>query len=163
MLQEFMMRVIKLPGRNACWLWIGPRGKRRNKNYGYCTLIKGQIQAHRVAHILFKGLIPEGLQVLHSCDNPPCVRPKHLRAGTAQDNVDDREKRGRARHYSGEKHGRAKLTWGMVRKIRKDYTPGLKPRPNILTTGSVRFLAQKYGTGETTIRHILNGDTWIEN
>ena len=161
--QKFMARVLKLRGRNACWLWTGPRGKRPNKNYGLCHLIKGQMQAHRVSYILFKGPIPAGLQVLHSCDNPPCVRPKHIRAGTAQDNVDDREKRGRAHHHSGEKHGRAKLTWDLVRKIRRDCITGLKPINSVLVINSVRFLTQKYGVGESTIRHLLKGDTWKES
>lgn len=161
-LEKFMSRVF-LPGeKDGCWLWMGPRGKRRNKNYGYCYLLKPEQQAHRVSYVLFKGPIPEGAQILHKCDNPPCVNPKHLRAGTPQDNVNDRIKRGRSRHPAREKHGRAKLTEEQVAKIRSSYKPS---KPVYLAKGEVRkgsfqFLANKYGVSKRTIRLILLNEIW---
>lgn len=157
-----MSRVF-LPGeKDGCWLWMGPRGKRKNKNYDHCHLLKNEQLAHRVSYTLFKGLIPAGAQILHGCDNPPCVNPKHLRAGTAQDNVDDREKRGRSRHPSGVAHGRAKLTEKQIAKIRASYIPGLKPIKGI-QTGSQQFLANKYGVTKRAIRLILRNISYRKN
>lgn len=55
--------------------------------------------------------------MLHSCDNPPCVNPAHLRLGDAEDNANDREGRNRGRDSRGEKSGKAKLTEDQVRQI----------------------------------------------
>jgi hypothetical protein len=52
---------------------------------------------HRKTYEDFNGPIPEGMLVLHSCDNPPCYNPEHLRVGTYSDNAQDREDRGRGR------------------------------------------------------------------
>jgi hypothetical protein len=52
-------------------------------------------RAHRVAYALFVGPIPEGMSILHSCDNPPCVNPEHLGPGTRGQNNKDRDLRGR--------------------------------------------------------------------
>lgn len=82
----------------GCWEW------RANKVRGYGRFSHGGRMwlAHRVAHAELIGPIPDGLDVLHSCDNPPCVNPAHLRAGTDQDNMRDQLSRGR--------HGNIKKT-----------------------------------------------------
>lgn len=161
--EKFMSRVSLPADPNGCWLWMGPRGKRKNKNYGYCHLMKPEQQAHRVSYMIFKGLIPDGAQILHKCDNPPCVNPKHLRAGTAQDNVNDREKRGRSRHPKGIEHGRAKLTENQVKKIRASYVPcakGVCFGKGEIQKGSFQFLANKYGVSKRTIRLIILNEIW---
>lgn len=53
--------------------------------------------AHRVAYEIANGPIPDDLWVLHSCDNPPCCNPSHLRVGTYKDNVRDRVERDRSK------------------------------------------------------------------
>ncbi len=73
---------------------------------------------HRIAWEEANGPIPEGLHVLHSCDNPPCCNVGHLFLGTAQDNADDKVAKGR--QLQGERHPGAKLTWGQVEAIRSD-------------------------------------------
>ena len=156
------MTHVQLPTTDdGCWVWTGARHKRKNKNYGICNFaaIKDK-DAHRVSYRLFKGLIPKEKHILHSCDNPPCVRPDHLRIGTPQDNVDDRENRGRSRHASGEKHGRAKLTWREIKEIRAAYVPG-KPtyKPQI---NSQNYLARKYNVTKHLIKLIIHRQIWIK-
>ena len=83
-------------------------GARGGRTYG----------SHRIAYELTKGTIPEGLFVMHSCDNPACLNPDHLSVGTAQDNAIDRERKNRGRDSSGENNPKAKLTEGDVASIR---------------------------------------------
>lgn len=78
---------------DGCWEWTGSK---RGNGYG-CLAVGGrQVGAHRVAWETQNGPIPEGLFVLHKCDNPPCVRPDHLFLGTAKDNAMDMARKGRA-------------------------------------------------------------------
>lgn len=159
-IEKFMTSVSKPNGEEGCWIWTGYLGKRRNKNYGYFHLIKGECLAHRASYMLFKGPIPEKLQILHNCDNPPCVNPNHLYAGTAQDNVDDREKRGRSKHAIKESHGRAKLTEENVKEIRSTYIPNLSAGRGGLKINSQQYFANKYGVTKRVIRLILRNETW---
>jgi hypothetical protein len=71
---------------------------RTSKGYGSLRSQGKTVYAHRVMYELVYGPIPDGAYVLHSCDNPPCVNPVHLRAGSAKDNVDDMVSRGRAKN-----------------------------------------------------------------
>lgn len=88
---------------NDCWLWLG--GVLAN-TMGYGQIgIGGRrdrktLLAHRVSYELFIGPIPSGLQVLHECDNPPCVRPRHLFLGTQLDNMKDMMNKGRGRYVN---------------------------------------------------------------
>lgn len=76
----------------GCWEWNGSRLK---TGYGRVAHQHKVLGAHRVAHEVWIGPIPEGLQVNHHCDNPPCINPEHLYAGTAQENMQDKVNRGR--------------------------------------------------------------------
>jgi hypothetical protein len=78
----------------GCWLWTGGF----KNDYGEFKWNGKIVAAHRVAWILTFGQIPNGLHVLHHCDNPPCVRPDpehHLFLGTHQDNMADASSKGR--------------------------------------------------------------------
>jgi hypothetical protein len=78
---------------DECWEWIGARGP---QGYGmFQVKIRMARRAHRISYELAHGPIPEGMQVLHRCDNPPCVNPAHLRLGTARDNTYDMLAKGR--------------------------------------------------------------------
>jgi hypothetical protein len=94
---------------DECWEWEGPR---RGRGYGAINEggSKGRtLVATHVAWELATGSpVPTGLIVLHSCDNPPCVNPAHLRVGTHADNSADRVTRGR--HVRGAAHPRSRLS-----------------------------------------------------
>jgi hypothetical protein len=90
----------KVDRSGECWLWTGHR---TSKGYGQSWDATEQriTTAHRMAYRLAVGPIADGLQVLHRCDNPPCVRPDHLFVGTPQRNMDDKADKGRSRWHSG--------------------------------------------------------------
>lgn len=76
-----------------CWEW---QAATNNIGYGMFRWETGIMRtAHRVSYELFKGLIPKGMIVCHTCDNPKCVNPDHLWIGTNKDNYDDMVRKGR--------------------------------------------------------------------
>lgn len=79
-------------GQNDCWFWTGRIG---NTGYGKIKINGLIVGAHRVSWELHNGRIPDGLFVLHSCDNKACVNPAHLRVGTHDDNMRDCSERKR--------------------------------------------------------------------
>ena len=80
------------PGVNGCVEWTGHVDR---KGYGRVSIEGRQVFAHRVAWELAHGPIPDGLCVLHHCDNPPCCNPAHLFLGTIRDNNLDMSAKGR--------------------------------------------------------------------
>lgn len=92
---RFMGRVNKT---NNCWNWTGGTDSSGYGSFGY----KGKtIASHRISYELFIGQIPDGLHILHKCDNRKCVNPEHLWVGTNNDNVQDRVKKGRSKKGRG--------------------------------------------------------------
>lgn len=74
-----------------CWLWEGSQ----TKGYGNIKIDGQNEGVHRVAFALLVAVVPEGMYVLHKCDNPVCVNPEHLFLGTQLDNVQDAMEKGR--------------------------------------------------------------------
>ena len=133
---------------SGCWLWLmgtlrGGYGQFYDREYRKYRI------AHRVSYEVHKGPIPNGLDILHSCDTPSCINPDHLRVGTHQENMNDSKRKGRMgiNHSRGESHYLSKLTEEAVREIRS-------------TTGQTTALANKYGVSRTSIKLARRGRTW---
>jgi plasmid maintenance system antidote protein VapI len=136
----------KVDTSGDCWLWTGARNR---TGYGTFLIRTGvTAKANRLAWELTNGPIPDGLSVLHTCDQPACCRVEHLYLGTQQDNMRDMVTRGRSGR--GEKH-RHKLTAAQVLEIRSRYAAG--------GTSHIK-LAREYGVAYPTISHLLTGRTW---
>lgn len=88
----FWAMVVKTEG---CWEWTGAKFK---TGYGAVNIGHRIVTTHRRSWELTNGPIPEGLFVLHHCDNRPCVRPDHLFLGTHQDNMTDMVSKGRQKN-----------------------------------------------------------------
>lgn len=132
----------------GCWEWAG---RRDDRGYGQLGIQGRSFRAHRVFFERFKGPIPEGLCVLHHCDNPPCVNPDHLYAGTQLDNARDRISRKRNAVQSRSANSNAKLTERQVCEIRSRFTG---------SWGEKSRLAREYGVGFTAIADIIAGRSW---
>lgn len=93
----------------GCWIWLASKGNSGNKQYGHFTMDGKTHRAHRAAWLLYNGEIPEGMQVLHSCDIGICVNPAHLRLGTHEENM--REMVARGRHSNGSHNAKGYSHW----------------------------------------------------
>lgn len=134
-----------------CWLWQGAqRGGNPGARYGaFDHPVKS---AHRFAYEDIVGPIPEGMMVLHNCDNSLCVNPEHLCLGTAKQNMIDRSLRGRTNHPRGQEWVSAKLSDEQVRLIRQDWLSGQFTQ---------KQLAEKQGLlSQATISLIVNKKRW---
>ncbi|WP_292502878.1 HNH endonuclease [Mesorhizobium sp.] len=150
---RFWSKVTVTPINEQCWQWNGAVNGNGYGNFRIPEYGRGTVPAHRVAYMLCVGSMPaDGLVVRHNCDNPLCVNPNHLEAGTQADNMDDMTKRGRrvGRGLAGESNGSAKLTASEVATIR-----------NLISDGSTNVAIGRYfGVHHATISAIRRGVTW---
>ena len=148
-LAERLMRRVAVSGN--CWEWTG--GGRAGRGYGLIQEGgKGSrmLLTHRVSYEIHCGPIPSGLVVMHTCDNPACVNPGHLKLGTQADNAQDMITKGRHARQApkGEDHGKAKLTEDWVRYIRAHPERGHKE------------IADEIGVSPNAVRGVRIGRTW---
>lgn len=97
--EKFDERVFYSP--DGCWYWTGDvytGWKNNDGKRARLKINKRQTSASRIAYQLYKGPIPEGLFVCHTCDNPLCVNPDHLWVGTSGDNMRDMVRKNRNRN-----------------------------------------------------------------
>lgn len=151
--KERLLEHIVVNNVTGCWEWVGCK----RRGYGHTIIgsrkdgTRKTIAAHRLSYLIFHGEIPAGMEVCHKCDNPSCINPEHLFAGTRQDNVDDRERKGRNIVKVGEEQRRAKLTKKAVKDARWEHA---------YHGTSFQKLADRYGVSKRTIMNAINGVTW---
>jgi hypothetical protein len=138
-------------GASECWYWTG-----HIDDLGYGTNAArhlGEVKAHRFAYRLFKGEIPPGQIVMHSCDVRSCVNAAHLSLGTQQENIADMNRKGRGKPpspRSGEANPRSKLTYAAVGEIRA-----------LVASGAAQIeLAHRYQVSPMTISRAVRGESW---
>jgi len=137
---------------DGCWEWTGSRDR-----YGLFRVGKKIKKAHRSAWEMENGPIPDGLFVLHRCDNPPCVRPDHLFLGTQTDNMQDAATKQRRRYrtgprpeYRGTLTPAHKLSEADVVRIRELSERGW----------TLRRLALEFHVGQTAIFKVVHRQSW---
>lgn len=143
--QRFWAKVNIIDDDDSCWEWLASYFDNGYGRFGNSSYI--EVKASRWAWHLTYGPIPDGMQVLHKCDNKKCVRPSHLFLGTNQDNMDDMVKKGRQWHARGEKQGQSKLTESQVKDIRNSKL-------------TLRELSEIYGVSKGQLSRIRNGSRW---
>ena len=144
-IEIFWSRVDRSGGDKSCWNWTASR---KPAGYGHMSWNGRENGTHRISWELAHGAIPDGLFVLHACDNPRCVNPAHLFLGTHQDNVTDMMRKGRSVNLRGEQHGNCKLSDAQVAEIRRRYEAG---------DTSCRKLAAEFEVAPSNINKIVLG------
>ncbi len=145
--RKFHERIHRTDNPDDCWEWTGTG---RVDGYGQVTWEHRKYGCHRVAWELAFGDIPEGMNVLHKCDNPPCCNPAHLFLGTAEDNNRDRSMKGRTVSRPGELHHGAKLTQSDVIEIRRLAAAGV----------SVGELMTRFPVKRAQMYRVIKADRW---
>lgn len=148
-LADRFWRKVEKGKKFECWEWLGWQTPA-----GYGSIQRGgknspTLLAHRVCYEIHNGKIPDGLFVMHSCDNPSCVNPSHLSLGTPKDNTGDMINKGRHNFVAplGTENGKSILTPDLVRYIRKS------PKNNA-------ELGREIGVSINAVRAVRIGRTW---
>lgn len=135
--------------RAGCLEWTGTKNA---KGYGKFGIDGQMVYAHRIVWELHMGPIPVGLQVMHWCDNPPCVWLPHLSLGTAKENIQQARDRGRRASTRGEDHAQSRLTWDQVDEIRRLW------KTNVATQAE---LSRRFAIHNSAICRIVHEESWI--
>lgn len=148
---------VEVTGPGACWHWRASQGARGHGRYRFPEF---ETQASRIAWALAHGRPPApDLQVLHTCDNPPCCNPAHLYEGTHADNMRDMAERGRSTRgrqrpagecVRGVRHGHARLSEDDVRRMRAMSAGGV----------SYRELARLFNVTTSNVGMVVKRRTW---
>jgi len=144
------MRKVVVNEMTGCWEWVGAQHKPPPENYGRVGFRSRLYRTHRFSYMIHVGPIPVGLWVLHRCDNPPCVNPAHLFLGTSDENIADRDRKGRQRVPKGEDNPHAALTNDQAAEIREKLAAGRR----------CSELATEYGVSFGVINSIKRGKTY---
>lgn len=144
-LEEKLMAQLYIQ-RDGCWIYTGG-----HDGYGYGFMCRNR--THVISFECFKGNVPIGMYVCHSCDEPACFNPDHLYLGTHYDNIQDMWKSGRGvmPDRVGSNNGAAWLNEKLVVEIRELYATGDYTQTE---------LGRKYSVDNTTIYKIVHRKLW---
>lgn len=142
-IDQKMAKYVERLDKDECWIYSGYKNK---AGYGKIGTSGGKNEyAHRVMYRLEKGEIPEGMVVMHACDNPSCCNPNHLNLGTTKDNVQDMVRKGR--HVSISKASKSMFSDEVIDSIRSEYTGEKEDKFR---------LSIKYNCSPQTIINVVN-------
>jgi hypothetical protein len=164
-LAKFIAQAGEPKTAGECWPWTAGKNP---AGYGVVYIGASHLKGRKSMPVLATRLswtfanrktIAKGLLICHHCDNPQCINPHHLYAGTPKDNVHDAINRGRLNPYDiaqcpkakGEASGKSKLTEAQVVEIRARYAAGGIP---------MKDLAAEFSVCRHTILGVLNGRVW---
>lgn len=142
--ERFWSKVAITANSEKCWEWQGGTG---DKGYGVADRNTKRWLAHRLAWFYFYGTMPKHI-LLHSCDNPPCVNPHHLREGTPAENSADMVARNRS--CRGSRHPNAVL----------DESKAAQIKILLAQKVPVSIIARKLQIAKSTIFNIKSGASW---
>lgn len=142
--RDYLWASVSMVNSADCWLFQGPLS---DSGYPRVWIKDVEYVGTRIAYLDFYGEQPGEMQVCHSCDTPTCMNPRHFFLGTHDDNMADRQIKGR--QYRGARHHLAKLSEDQVREIL-----------DLEGTKSSSEIGQLYGVSKSTIKAIFQGRNW---
>lgn len=141
MLNETVGRVFaQCVRKGECLEWTG--NWLSHNGYGRMTFKRKKLLTHRIAYEAYKGPVPEGMQVMHSCDNRRCCNPDHLSVGRGQDNTNDRKAKDRLGF---------KLSTADVLEIKRLCQAGM----------SQTAVGKRFGVLQSQVSRIMTGKRWF--
>lgn len=148
--ERFDEKWMEVP-ETGCWIWLGSKTQSGKKQYGNFSLKGSSMRAHRASWIIYNGNIPDGMQILHSCDIGICVNPEHLRLGTHQENMQEMVARGRHNNASkgllGEAHWNTRLSDKQIMEMKRLRAEGAK----------LREIAEQFDCSEAYASRVIRG------
>ena len=132
---------------NGCHIFTGSKDE---CGYGRIYKDKKLVRLHRAMYEKIHGEIPKKMVIMHKCDVPACINPKHLMLGTQGMNIKDMFDKKRDNILHSENHGMAKLTNIDIPIIRK----------RLFNGDTCISIAKDYEVSEGMIRHIKNNRAW---
>ncbi len=153
--ERFLEKIDKTSSPHGCWIWTSCKER---EGYGCMQILthgkRKWKRAHRIAWCLYRGPIPDGMEVIHNCpggDNKACCNPDHLLLATRKEHAEDTKAKGQYLHLSGTANGRSKLNPNKIREARRLRNLGY----------SFRMITEQIGCVTAgTIQRALSGKTW---